>query len=59
MITTLLVIFAVAAIVGFVIGAIVIGLASVLEALWFVTKLVLVSVPIFISFVLARLLFGF
>ena len=59
MITTLLVIFAVAAVVGFVIGAIVIGLAAVLEALWFVTKLVLVSVPIFVSFVLARLLFGF
>lgn len=59
MITTLLVIFAVAAVVGFVIGAIVIGLAAVLEALWFVTKLILVSVPIFISFVLARLLFGF
>ena len=56
---TLLTIFAVAAIVGFIIGAIVIGLAAVLDLLWFVFKLLLVSVPIFISFVLARLLFGF
>lgn len=56
---TLLTIFAVAAIVGFIIGAIVIGLAAVLDLLWFVFKLLLVSVPLFISFVLARLLFGF
>ena len=56
---TLLTIFAVAAIVGFIIGAIVIGLAAVLDLLWFVFKLLLVSIPIFISFVLARLLFGF
>jgi len=56
---TLLTIFAVAAIVGFIIGAIVIGLAAVLDLLWFVFKLLLVSIPLFISFVLARLLFGF
>ena len=56
---TLLTIFAVAAIVGFIIGAVIIGLAAVLDAIWFIFKLLLVSVPIFISFVLARLLFGF
>lgn len=56
---TLLTIFAVASVVGFVIGAIVIGLAAVLDLLWFVFKLVLVTVPIMFSFVLARLLFGF
>lgn len=55
---TLLTIFAVAAIVGFIIGAVIIGLAAVLDAIWFIFKLLLVSVPIFISFVLARLLFG-